>query len=75
MLRQRWFDSTDLGKTACVKGLWPHVVTAALLVAATVVAGAAGRAVDAAITGAVALLPIGFLAFYAIGRRKGFVQD
>lgn len=58
-----------------MKGLWPHVVTAALLVGATVVAAAAGRVVDAAITAVLALLPMGFLAFYAFGRRRGIIRD
>jgi hypothetical protein len=58
-----------------VKGLWPHVLTATLLSAATVIAAAAGRVVDAVITAVLALLPIGFLAFYAFARRRGVIQD
>jgi hypothetical protein len=45
------------------------------LVGATVIAAAAGHVADAAITAVLALLPIGFLAFYTFGRRKGIIQD
>jgi cadmium resistance protein CadD (predicted permease) len=52
-----------------------HVLIATLLVAATVIAATAGRFIDAAITGFLALLPICFLAILAIGRRRGIIDE
>ena len=63
------------GNEIDMKRLWRHVATAMLLIAAMIIAAAAGRVVEAAIIGVLALLPIAVVVFYVFAKRRGLVED